>query len=322
MAKKYLDDAGLTYFWGKVRTYFLGGTSPDDPADTTNCPKMDGTKTYGTSHILAREDHVHPTDTSRAASSHTHGDITNGGDITATAPTIASGDKLIINDESASKITNGPSFGSDTTKFLRNDGTWATPAGNTSDFTGATSGAAGTNGLVPAPAAGQNNNFLTGNGAWGSVDPYVGVPSGETHLKAGFQITRSGNVTTVVGSSAVPTATTSTDGAMSAADKAKLDSITLTNNIIDSSCLPSYVDDVIEAYPRTGQTELSQNWLSLSSGGSALTPETGKIYVLLGNSTNYSTNDTFRWSGSTYVKLADGGVSSITTSEIDTIMAS
>ena len=59
-----------------------------------------------------------------AASSHTHGNITNGGDITATAPTIASGDKIIINDESASKVTNGPSFGTSTTQYLANNGTW------------------------------------------------------------------------------------------------------------------------------------------------------------------------------------------------------
>lgn len=67
-----------------------------------------------------------------AASTHAHGDITSGGDITATAPTIASGDKLIINDESASKVTNGPSFGTSTTTFLANNGTWQTPAGGVS----------------------------------------------------------------------------------------------------------------------------------------------------------------------------------------------
>lgn len=62
-----------------------------------------------------------------AASSHTHGNITSGGDITATAPTIASGDQIIINDNSASKITNGPTFdGSTTTKALTPKGTWET----------------------------------------------------------------------------------------------------------------------------------------------------------------------------------------------------
>lgn len=63
--------------------------------------------------------------TSFSTSTHTHGNITNAGDITATA-TIASGDRLVINDESASKITNSSiTFGTDTSKFLRNDGTWA-----------------------------------------------------------------------------------------------------------------------------------------------------------------------------------------------------
>ena len=59
-----------------------------------------------------------------ATDDHVHGNITNGGDITATAPIIASGDKLIINDQSASKITNGLSFGTSTTQYLANNGTW------------------------------------------------------------------------------------------------------------------------------------------------------------------------------------------------------
>ena len=91
---------------------------------------------------------------------------------------------------------------------------------------------------------------------------------------------------------------------------------------IDSKYLPSYVDDVIEAYARSGQTALSSGWLSATSGGAALTPETGKIYVLMADSGDYAANTQFRWGGSAYVKLADGGVSSITNTEIDTIVAS
>lgn len=59
-----------------------------------------------------------------ATSTHTHGNITNTGDITATA-TIASGDRLIINDESASKVINSSiTFGSSTKQYLANNGTW------------------------------------------------------------------------------------------------------------------------------------------------------------------------------------------------------
>lgn len=64
-----------------------------------------------------------------AAGDHTHGNITNGGDIT-TNVAIASGDRLVINDESESKINNSSiTFGTSTTQFLANNGTWQTPAG-------------------------------------------------------------------------------------------------------------------------------------------------------------------------------------------------
>lgn len=94
------------------------------------------------------------------------------------------------------------------------------------------------------------------------------------------------------------------------------------NSKVDSQYLPSYVDDVIEAYPVSGATALSAGWLSETNGGSALTPEAGKIYVLMADSGDYSANTQFRWGGTTYVKLSDGGVSSITNAEIDTIVAS
>ena len=71
-----------------------------------------------------------------AVGNHTHGNITNGGDITTTA-TIASGDRLVINDESESKINNSSiTFGTSTTTFLTNKGTWATPVGTTYTFDG------------------------------------------------------------------------------------------------------------------------------------------------------------------------------------------
>lgn len=93
--------------------------------------------------------------------------------------------------------------------------------------------------------------------------------------------------------------------------------------LIDSSHLPSYVDDIIEAYARSGQEALSKNWLATgSASGTVIVPETGKIYVLMATSGDYAANTQFRWSGTAYVKLNDGGVSEITNSEIDTIMAS
>lgn len=91
---------------------------------------------------------------------------------------------------------------------------------------------------------------------------------------------------------------------------------------VDTSYLPSFVDDVIEGYPVSGATPLSAGWLSKTSGGSALTPEQDKIYILMADSGSYSANSTFRWSGSTYVLLSDGNISAITNAEIDIILAS
>jgi hypothetical protein len=63
-----------------------------------------------------------------------------------------------------------PSSGGGSVNFLRADGTWAAPAGvSPSNMAGATSGAAGAAGLVPAPSAGQQNLFLRGDASF--ADP-------------------------------------------------------------------------------------------------------------------------------------------------------
>ena len=77
---------------------------------------------------------------------------------------------------------------------------------------------------------------------------------------------------------------------LSATDIPNIDASKITSGIIDTSRLPSYVDDVIEganlaAFPVTG--------------------ETGKIYVAL------DTNKTYRWSGSAYVYITSGAVDSV-----------
>ena len=71
---------------------------------------------------------------------------------------------------------------------------------------------------------------------------------------------------------------------------------------VPATQLPSYVDDVIEAYIVSGATAFSAGWLSKTSGGSALTPETGVIYVVM-TAGEYQ-NKTYRWSGSTYVEIS------------------
>lgn len=68
-------------------------------------------------------------------------------------------------------------------------GTYTTTAIGTtySDFTGATSSVAGANGLVPAPAAGDQGKYLKGDGTWGTVVPsLVEMVYGEANAWAKF----------------------------------------------------------------------------------------------------------------------------------------
>lgn len=107
-------------------------TMPSVPSASSTSPKMDGTATVGSETKWAKGDHIHPTDTSRAASSHTHGNITNDGALQTTDVTIASGDKLIVTDASNSnKIARASlSFdGTTTDKFLSKKGTWESAGG-------------------------------------------------------------------------------------------------------------------------------------------------------------------------------------------------
>lgn len=71
---------------------------------------------------------------------------------------------------------------------------------------------------------------------------------------------------------------------------------------VPSTQLPSFVDDVVDSYIVSGATALSAGWLSDTNGGAALTPETGKIYIVL--TTGEYLNKTYRWSGTTYVEIS------------------
>lgn len=320
--------------------YITSADVPEGSSASTITPIMDGTASKGTDNGFARGDHVHPTDTSRAASSHTHGNITNAGALQTTDITIANGDKLVVTDSSNSNKVARTSIsfdGSTTTKVLSQKGTWVNVGDanvlegvqmngtdltitskkvNIPVFTGATSSANGTVGLVPAPASATMSYVLTGDGSWKAL--CAGTSYGSDYVTHKIGVGTSANV-----GANINAATSSTAGVMSSSDKSKLDSITMTNGVIDSSVLPSFVDDVVEAYARTNQTELGSTWLATgSASGTVITPETGKIYVLMNNSTSYDANSQFRWGGTAYVKLSDGGVSSITNAEIDTILAS
>ena len=108
-------------------------------------------------------------DVGAASSSHAHGNLTSGGDITTTA-TIASGDRIVINDESASKITNSSiTFGSSTSQYLANNGTWQNvpttlPASDVSDWAKASSKPSYTASEVGAASSTHAHGNITSGG--------------------------------------------------------------------------------------------------------------------------------------------------------------
>lgn len=80
------------------------------------------------------------------------------------------------------------------------------------------------------------------------------------------------------------------------------------DGLVPAAQLPSYVDDVVEAYI-VGETPLAADWLSLTAGGAALTPETGKIYVVMTEGAYQ--NKQYRWGGTTYVLCNPSDVNSV-----------
>lgn len=86
--------------------------------------------------------------------------------------------------------------------------------------------------------------------------------------------------------------------------KASLDE----NGIILKNELPSYVDDVIEAYINSDASQFSNNWLA-DSTGNLITPEKGKIYIIL--SEGSFCNRQYRWGGTTYALCNPSDVNSV-----------
>ncbi len=77
----------------------------------------------------------------------------------------------------------------------------------------------------------------------------------------------------------------------------------LVNGKVPESQLPSYVDDVVDAYIVSGSTAFSAGWLSTTNGGTALTPEAGKVYIVL--TSGEFERQTYRWSGTVYAPIGN-----------------
>lgn len=284
MAKKYLDSDGLLYFWQKIKAVFV-----TDVTYNSTSKKIQKTKAGATSDVVTL---------STVATSGSYEDLSD-------KPTIPEG---VAKSTTTPKMDGTASVGSET-KFAAGDHVHPSDTSRVPTTRKVNGFSLDIDQTIIKEASGApatGGKIINAYYNNGTADSVYSIPDSDA-VQGMFTYAN-----TQIAQNFVPnTAKGAANGV------APLDA----NSKVDAQYLPSYVDDVIEAYPVSGATALSAGWLSATSGGSALTPEAGKIYVLMADSGDYAANTQFRWSGTTYVKLSDGGVSSITNAEIDTIVA-
>lgn len=295
-----LDKLGLVYFWGKIKTWTGNnyvakesgkGLSTNDYT-TAEKNKLNGIATGADVNVQAN---WAETDSSDDA-------------FIKNKPTIPSKTSDLTNDSgfiTASQVPEGATASS-TTPLM--DGTAAV-------------------GTETAFARGDHRH-PTDTSRQAVISDLADIRSGAAAGATAYQKPGTGIPATDL-DSAVQTQLTAASNAIPTTQKGAANGVCPLNasSKIDSTYLPSYVDDVIEAYARSGQTPLSQNWLATgSASGTVISPESGKIYVLMNDVTSgddvlYSANSQFRWATNTYTKLNDGGITAITNAEIDQITA-
>ena len=218
----------------------------------TENPVMDGTAAVGTSAKYAREDHVHPTDTSRAPTSHASSATTYG------AGTSYNYGHVKLSDSTSS--TSSTSGGTAATPKAVND---ALDAAET--YTDGEIGDLQINGSYVSNAL---RLFLENSG--GSIDSY-----------------------------AVPEATTSANGLMSASDKTKLNGIATgaeVNVQSDWNQTTTTADDYIKNKPTLGGAAAKGVDTSISAGSSSANlPTTAAVASFV--STQIGAADAMRFKG-------------------------
>lgn len=141
-----------------------------------------------------------------------------------------------------------------TTKFLRDDGTWAVPPDTTYyNMAAATATTAGAAGLVPAPAAGAQAKFLRGDGTWqtptdttysvfgkSGATASAGLVPAPSTASGTTKYLREDGTWQVPPNTSYNVATQSANGLMSASDKQKLDNLSTTMTLTDDATGTKY----------------------------------------------------------------------------------
>lgn len=192
---KYLDNNGLLYLWGKIKTLLGGKVDAVSGKQLSANDYTDADKTKLAGIADGANNYVHPT---------------------------GSGNKHIPSGGATGKVLG---YSADGTAVWQDDkDTTYSPMG------GASASAAGSAGLVPAPAAGKQTQYLRGDGTWQTP------PDTNTTYSP---------------------ATAAANGLMSAADKSKLDGFCAASQYAlksDLSGLYKYkgIKATVSALPTTG----------------------------------------------------------------------
>lgn len=251
--------------------------------------KINGTAAVGTSSNVARADHVHPTDTTRAAASdltaHT-GDTNNPHNVTKAQVGLGN----VGNFKAVSTVANQGLTDTEKSAARANIGA------GTSSFSGSY------NDLTNKPTLGtaaEKNVAASGNAATTEV-----VMGNDTRLT---DARKASDVYDWAKAETKPTYTATEVGAIPTTQKGAANGVASldANGQVPTSQLPSFVDDVLEGSAQ-GVTQSAAGTYTatgfiLKGESEACTPEDGKIYIdSVGDS---ATNIEFRWAGTQYASI-------------------
>ena len=326
---KYIDENGFAHFLGKLKTLLDGKVSTESGKGLSTNDYTTAEKNKLAGIAANANNYSLPT-----ASSSTKGgvkigsglgmsgevlsiDIPNAQETSSGSGTYMSGlmsgaDKAKL-DGIASGANNYslPTAGADTKGGVK-IGAGLTMTGevlsadvqSVSVMTGATPSAAGTSGIVPAPAAGSQSKVLVGGAWWGDLIAYIGsaanspAPYTNYNRELYIGVKDASNAQYFDNGIVIPNATSSEPGFMSSADKSKLDAFGAASTY-------ALKTDITSMYKHKGSVSSTSN---LPSSGQTA----GDVYNVTATGMNYV------WTGSEWDALGEiFTINSMTTTEID-----